>query len=86
MSDFFDTYDETNGELLYLTSLLTAAICVREHRRDLQVISDLLYLMDVKVKVVRGLVRIMNDQHRKLEKEMEKPASPKTMADTWEGI
>ena len=72
MKDFFDTYNETEGELIYLNSLLTAAICVREHRHDLTVISDLLYLMDVKVKVVRGLVRMMNDLHSKVEKETQK--------------
>jgi hypothetical protein len=77
MADFFDTYDEADGELLDISSLLTAALCVREHQPDLTVISDLLYLMEAKVEVIKGLVKRMNDEYHKLEKAKQQPPSPK---------
>jgi hypothetical protein len=71
----FNVYNEVDGELTDISSLLTATICVREHRRDLNVISDLLYLTEKKVALAKTLVRMMHLEHRKLEK---KTAAPST--------
>jgi hypothetical protein len=65
MADFFDAYNEVASALTDISSLLTAALCVREHQQDLNVISDLLYLTEKKMEEAQGLVKMMNQIHRK---------------------
>jgi hypothetical protein len=61
MSDsYFDAYDTVSGALSDVSSLLTVACCVREHQRDLKVISDLLYLIEEKVEKAKQLVETMH--------------------------
>jgi hypothetical protein len=75
---YFYAYNEVDGELSDISSLLTAALCVREHQRDLNVIADLLYLTEKKVALAKTLVKMMHQEHRKLEK---KTAAPPTQTD-----
>ena len=37
--DFIDAYDQLNNELLYIDSLLVAAVCTKEHNLDDRVVT-----------------------------------------------
>lgn len=82
MSDtYFDAYDGVSGELADVASLLTGALCVREHQADLNVIADLLYLAEKKVETAKKLVETMHREHSKLKKGMSEPSAPPTQSD-----
>jgi hypothetical protein len=55
-------------------SLLTGALCIREHHADLKVISALLSLAEKTVGLAQQLVKTMPHEHRKLKRGRSGPS------------
>jgi hypothetical protein len=58
--DFMDAYDELDSELLYIHSLMLAAVCATEHRLDDRVFLDLIWIAEKKATAGRELLKTMH--------------------------
>jgi Skp family chaperone for outer membrane proteins len=66
---FWSLYSSLDIELLQIASLIKGARCVREHKADANVETDLLSLAKEIVEESRKTLEEINEEYRKLEKE-----------------
>lgn len=67
-------------ELVSSVSLIKGAMCIREHEADADVEMDLLSLAEEQMKASRELLKEIEKEYRKLEKE-KKGSAPPTQTD-----